>query len=74
MLFHMYKAICASHSLTHLDMLDSDIDLTMASLAMEMEVEDNSVVGPTASPTANHMSKHNTCHMRLTCTRIHIHI
>jgi len=76
--YHMYKAICTSHSLTHLDTFDSDIDHPMASLAMEMEVGDNGVVAPsqlgyykqqTASPTANHTSKsHNMCHMHLTCT------
>ena len=45
--YHRYRPLCASHSLTRLDTLDSDIDcMRRRALAMEMEVGDDSPVGP----------------------------
>jgi len=65
-------AICVSHSLTHSDTLDSYI--IRRSLVMEMEVGD---AGPSRIGYYNtkqllqQIRKRNTCHVRLTCTRIY---
>jgi len=63
--------ICAPHSLTHSDTLNSDI--VWHSLVMEMDVGD---VGPSRLGyynTKQQICKRNTCHVGLTCTRIFWH-
>ena len=64
-----YAGICASHSMTHSDTFDSDIDRRQQySLTMQQGHHGLDTMNTEHSSYSNS----NTYHTRLTCTRLHI--